>query len=147
MRKNSLPVNFPQNSLNSVRFFNISARPGDHAPFLETHGNSVILGRSGVTLVSVATKNIISCFVSGWRCLPLFHRQNILTSNSLDTHQSRSTTARHIEHPDANFVASITLSKTCPPLAYFFRPLTFHQCDSSNNEFCGLRNGYGCSFG
>ena len=34
------------NSLNSVRFCNISVRPGDHAPFLETHGNSVRLGRS-----------------------------------------------------------------------------------------------------
>ena len=35
------------NSLNSVRFCNISVRPGDHAPFLETHGISVRLGRSG----------------------------------------------------------------------------------------------------
>ena len=35
-------------SLNSVRFCNISLRPGDHAPFLETHGNSVRLGRSGL---------------------------------------------------------------------------------------------------
>ena len=34
------------NSLNSVRFCNISVRPGDHVPFLETHGNSVRLGRS-----------------------------------------------------------------------------------------------------
>ena len=34
------------NSLNSVPFCNISVRPGDHAPFLETHGNSVRLGRS-----------------------------------------------------------------------------------------------------
>ena len=31
---------------NSMRLCNISARPGDHAPFLETHGNSVRLGRS-----------------------------------------------------------------------------------------------------
>ena len=29
-----------------MRFCNISVRPGDHAPFLETHGNSVRLGRS-----------------------------------------------------------------------------------------------------
>ena len=35
------------NSLNSVRFCNISVRPGDHAPFLETHGISLRLGRSG----------------------------------------------------------------------------------------------------
>ena len=34
------------NSLNSVRFCNISVRPGDHAPLLETHGSSVRLGRS-----------------------------------------------------------------------------------------------------
>ena len=34
------------NSLNSVRFCNISVRHGDHAPFLETQGNSVTLGRS-----------------------------------------------------------------------------------------------------
>ena len=31
-----------------MRFYNISVRPGDHAPFLETHGNSVSLGRSGL---------------------------------------------------------------------------------------------------
>ena len=35
-------------SLNSGIFCNISLRPGDHAPFLETHGNSVRLGRSGL---------------------------------------------------------------------------------------------------
>ena len=29
-----------------MRFWNISVSPGDHAPFLETHGNSVGLGRS-----------------------------------------------------------------------------------------------------
>ena len=34
------------NSPYSVRFCNIAVRSGDHAPFLETHGNSVILGRS-----------------------------------------------------------------------------------------------------
>ena len=31
-----------------MRFYNIAVRPGDHAPFLETHGNSVGLGRSVV---------------------------------------------------------------------------------------------------
>ena len=31
---------------NSARFWTISVRPGDHAPFLETRGNSVRLGRS-----------------------------------------------------------------------------------------------------
>ena len=31
---------------NSGRFCNISVKPGDHAPFLETHGYSVRLGRS-----------------------------------------------------------------------------------------------------
>ena len=44
--ENNLTIKFPQNSLNSVSFFNISVRPGDHAPFLETHGNSVRLGTS-----------------------------------------------------------------------------------------------------
>ena len=34
------------NSLNSVRCCDISVRPGDRAPFLETHGSSVRLGRS-----------------------------------------------------------------------------------------------------
>ena len=29
-----------------MRFCNISVRPGDHAPFLETQGHSVRLGRS-----------------------------------------------------------------------------------------------------
>ena len=33
-------------SLDSVSFCNNSVRPGDHAPFLETNGNSVRLGRS-----------------------------------------------------------------------------------------------------
>ena len=44
LRTNNLPIKFPSNSLNSVRLFYISVRPGDHAPFLETHGNSVRLG-------------------------------------------------------------------------------------------------------
>ena len=35
-----------QDLSNSVRFCNISVRPGDHAPFLETHGHSVRLGMS-----------------------------------------------------------------------------------------------------
>ena len=34
------------NSLNYGRFLDISGRPGDHPPFLETHGNSGRLGRS-----------------------------------------------------------------------------------------------------
>ena len=34
------------NFLHSVSFCNISVRPGDHAPFLETHRNSVRLDRS-----------------------------------------------------------------------------------------------------
>ena len=38
-------------SLNSVRFSSISVRRGDHAPFLETHRNSVRLGRSDQIVV------------------------------------------------------------------------------------------------
>ena len=37
------------NSLNSGRFVYISGGPGDHPPFLETHGNSGTLGRSAYT--------------------------------------------------------------------------------------------------
>ena len=37
------------NSLNSGRFLDISGGPGEHPPFLETHGNSGRLGRSAYT--------------------------------------------------------------------------------------------------
>ena len=46
---------------------NISVRPGDHAPFLETHGNSVKLGRSvhhdhgdGITADAVCVSESVS---------------------------------------------------------------------------------------
>ena len=37
------------NSLNYGTFLDISGRPGDHPPFLESHGNSGRLGRSAYT--------------------------------------------------------------------------------------------------
>ena len=37
------------NSLNSGKCFYISGGPGDHPPFMETHGNSGRLGRSAYT--------------------------------------------------------------------------------------------------
>ena len=37
------------NSLNSGTFLDISGGPGDHPPFMETHGNSGRLGRSAYT--------------------------------------------------------------------------------------------------
>ena len=40
-------IKYHSNWPNSVRFCNISVRPGDQEWFLETHGNSVRLGRSG----------------------------------------------------------------------------------------------------
>ena len=40
------PVIDQSNSLNSGTFVYNSVIPGDHAPFLETHGNSGRLGRS-----------------------------------------------------------------------------------------------------
>ena len=45
-------------------------RPADHAPFLETHGNSVRLGRSAMAYVNVTTclycrKDVRTC----WRTL------------------------------------------------------------------------------
>ena len=40
-------------------FCNISVRPGDHAPFLETHGNSVRLGRSDGFLPSDLTDTVL----------------------------------------------------------------------------------------
>ena len=42
LQKNRRSIKFPK----SPRFCNISVIPGDHAPFLETHGHSVRLGRS-----------------------------------------------------------------------------------------------------
>ena len=45
---------------NSVRFCSISVRPGDHAPFLETDGNCVRLGRSVYIYISCYTCNRIS---------------------------------------------------------------------------------------
>ena len=59
------------NSLNSARFFYISGGPGDHPPFLETHGNSGRLGRSAYTFKernnfnSLEKKNIYQKFGGG----------------------------------------------------------------------------------
>ena len=52
-------IEYQSNSLNSVRLRNISMRPGDHAPCLETHGNSVRLGRSGLA-PSFHDRNLLS---------------------------------------------------------------------------------------
>ena len=41
------------NSLHYVICCNITAEPGDHAPFLETHGNSVTLGRSACKIIFI----------------------------------------------------------------------------------------------
>ena len=52
-KENRKSIKFPQsNSLYSLRFDNISLRPGDHGQFLETRGNCVrlnLLGRSALT--------------------------------------------------------------------------------------------------
>ena len=45
-----------------MRFCDISVRPGDRAPFLETHGNSVRLGRSANCWYSSYCKNrLVGC--------------------------------------------------------------------------------------
>ena len=55
------------NSLNSVRFCNISVRTGDHAPFLETHGNSVRLGRSVLRHQPITTAIVTdACLNTRW---------------------------------------------------------------------------------
>ena len=41
-----------------MRCFNISVRPGDHAPFLETRGNSVRLGRTVRVLINAVGHDV-----------------------------------------------------------------------------------------
>ena len=48
-----------------MRLCNISVRPGDHAPFLETHGNSVRLGGSAnysVKYYDYRVYKVVQCF-------------------------------------------------------------------------------------
>ena len=60
------------NSLNSGTFLDISGAPGDHPPFMETHGNSGRLGRSAYTsnernnINSLEKKNIYQKFGGPW---------------------------------------------------------------------------------
>ena len=61
-----LKIEGQSNSLNSVRFCNISLKPGDHARFLETHGNSMRLGRSGNIAILNTGLSIIIMEYCSW---------------------------------------------------------------------------------
>ena len=56
-----------------MTFFNISVRPGDHAPFLETHGNSVRLGRFDDRIFRMALTNMVVAVLNP--TATIFHRQ------------------------------------------------------------------------
>ena len=49
-----------------MRFCNFTVRPGDHAPFLETHGNSVRLGRSVVLEQIMNMMDTLECSIFPW---------------------------------------------------------------------------------
>ena len=55
---------FQSNSLNSGSFLYNSGRPGDHAPFLETRGNSGRLGRSVLLIYYTLLKVVSHCDLS-----------------------------------------------------------------------------------
>ena len=58
--------------LDSAKFWDISAAPGGHPPFMDTHGNSGSLGRSAYTfkernnINSLEKKNIYQTFGGAW---------------------------------------------------------------------------------
>ena len=111
-----------------MRFFNISVRPWDHAPFLETHGNSVRLGRS--LLVESGRHLLLSLKLTPSDCCRRTPNHNyrgllIFITNISQIYFNNKLLGRHTQHRSQHYV-TITKSLKQFLISQHIIAITFH---------------------